>query len=321
MPENILITSRLQPPGDATLPHDKFAFHDYNKAGDAAAKEALLAEIGERITGVVCSGSSGSLDAPLMDRLPNLKMISVMGVGYNTVDVAAAKARGIMVSNTPGVLTDCVADLGMALMLAISRGVVKGDNYARSGGWVEHGTMAYTSRVSGKRLGVVGFGRIGQAVAKRAAAFDMTVSYQGPNEKKELANTYYADAAALAANVDYLMLTCPGGPATEKLVNGSVLKALGPTGFLINIARGSVVDERALATALKDNIIAGAALDVLEKEPSAPGDLSGLDNVILQPHHASATNETRQAMASLMVENLALFFDGQPVKTPVAEMG
>lgn len=317
MAETVLVTSRLQPPGDDTLPHDRFAFHDYHRAED---KEALLTEHGETVTGVCCSGSDGSLDAALMDRMPNLKMISVMGVGYNTVAVAAAKQRGIMVSNTPGVLTDCVADIGMALMLAIARGVVKGDGYTRSGGWVDHGTMAYTTRVTGKRLGVVGFGRIGHAVAKRAAGFDMPVAYQGPNEKPELPNTYYADPAELAANVDFLMLTCPGGPATEKLVNAEVLKALGPEGYLINIARGSVVDERALAKALKDNVIAGAALDVFEQEPSAPEDLIGLDNVIVQPHHASATNETRQAMADLMVENLRLFFEGKPVKTPVPEM-
>jgi len=316
MPETVLITSRLQPPGDETLPHDRFTFRDYHRADD---KDALLADVGEDATGVVCSGSSGTLDAALMDRMPNLKMISVMGVGYNTVDVAAAKERGIMVTNTPGVLTDCVADLGMALMLAISRGVVIGDKYTRAGDWLANGTMAYTTKVTGKRLGMVGFGRIGQAVGKRAEAFDMTVSYQGPN-KKDLPNDYYADPAELAANVDFLMLTCPGGPATEKLINADVLKALGPRGMLINIARGSVVDERALAQALKNNVIAGAALDVLEKEPSAPEDLIGLDNVIVQPHHASATTETRQAMADLMIENLTLFFDGQPVKTPVAEM-
>ena len=179
--------------------------------------------------------------------------------------------------------------------------------------------MAYTTKVSGKRLGIVGFGRIGQAVSKRAEAFDMMVSYQGPN-KKDVPNDYYAAPVELASNVDFLMLTCPGGPVTEKLVNAEVLKALGPTGMLINIARGSVVDERALASALKSNVIAGAALDVFEEEPSAPEDLIGLNNVIVQPHHASATNETRQAMAELMVENLQLFFSGEPVKTPVSEM-
>ena len=316
MVETVLVTSRLQPPGDETLPVDDFDIHDFNRSDD---KEELLAKLGEKTTGVFCSGSSGKLGCDLMDRLPNLKMISVMGVGYNTVDVAAAKKRGIMVTNTPGVLTDCVADLGMALMLAISRGVVTGDNYTRSGGWAEKGTMAYTTKVSGKRLGIVGFGRIGQAVSKRAEAFDMMVSYQGPN-KKDVPNDYYAAPVELASNVDFLMLTCPGGPVTEKLVNAEVLKALGPTGVLINIARGSVVDERALASALKSNVIAGAALDVFEEEPSAPEDLIGLNNVIVQPHHASATNETRQAMAELMVENLQLFFSGKPVKTPVSEM-
>ncbi|MBO44340.1 MAG: hydroxyacid dehydrogenase [Rhodospirillaceae bacterium] len=316
MVETVLVTSRLQPPGDETLPVDDFDIHDFNRCDD---KEKLLAKFGEKTTGVFCSGSSGTLDCDLMDRLPNLKIISVMGVGYNTVDVAAAKKRGIMVSNTPGVLTDCVADIGMALMLAISRGVVIGDDYTRSGGWVKNGTMAYTTKVSGKRLGIIGFGRIGQAVGKRAEAFDMKVSYQGPNHK-DIPNDYYAEPTELASNVDFLMLTCPGGPGTEKLVNAKVLEALGPSGMLINIARGSVVDERALASALKNNVIAGAALDVFENEPSAPEDLIGLKNVIVQPHHASATNETRQAMADLMVENLQLFFSGKPVKTPVPEM-
>jgi hydroxypyruvate reductase len=318
MTEEIIVCSRLQPPGDDTLPHDRFTFHDYVRAAD---REAMLAEIGDKVTGAVCSAATGGVDAALMQRMPNLKMISVMGVGYNTVDVAAAKERGIMVTNTPDVLTDCVADLGMALMLAIARRVVEGDVYARSGQWIEHGTMRYAAKVSGKRLGVVGFGRIGQAVAKRAAGFDMTVAYQGPNEKPDLAADYYADPVKLAENVDFLILTCPGGKATEKLVNAKVLTALGPDGYLINIARGSVVDERALAKALASGEIAGAALDVFEQEPSAPEDLIGLDNVIVQPHHASATNETRQAMADLMVENLTLFFDGKPVKTPVPEMG
>ncbi|HAA91149.1 MAG TPA: hydroxyacid dehydrogenase, partial [Rhodospirillaceae bacterium] len=201
MAETVIVTSSLAPPGNDTLPHDRFDFHDYHRAED---KEALLADVGDKATGVCCSGADGVLDADLMDRMPNLKMISVLGVGYNTVDVAAAKERGIMVTNTPGVLTDCVADIGMALMLAISRGVVEGDRYTRSGDWIAHGMMTYTTKVTGKRLGIVGFGRIGQAVAKRAAGFDMTVAYQGPNEKPDLPNSYYADPVELAANVDFL---------------------------------------------------------------------------------------------------------------------
>jgi hydroxypyruvate reductase len=248
--------------------------------------------------------------------LPALEMISVFGVGYDGVDVAAARARGVPVTNTPDVLTEEVADLGMALMLSIARRIPQADKFVRAGAWPS-GPFPLTRKVSGARLGIVGLGRIGQAIADRAAAFGMSIAYTTRTRRDDSAYTYYPSAEALAAEVDFLMVITPGGEGTRGLINAQVLAALGPKGYLVNVARGSVVDQPALIHAVTTGVIAGAALDVFADEPNVPVELRECDNVVLTPHMASGTWETRGAMADLAFANLAAHFAGKPLLTPV----
>jgi lactate dehydrogenase-like 2-hydroxyacid dehydrogenase len=264
----------------------------------------------------VASSNSGGIDGATIAKLPKLKVIAHFGVGYDTVDVNAAKARKVTVTNTPDVLTEEVADLAMALLLATVRRVPQGDRYVRDGKWPK-GPMALTESVQGKTLGVIGAGRIGRAIAKRAEAFNLKVAYQGPNRKADLPYAYFADPVALARESDLLMVACPGGEATRNLVNRAVIDALGPKGFIVNIARGSVIDEPALIEALQQNRIAGAGLDVFVDEPRVPEAFLAMENVVLQPHVASATHQTRAAMGQLVLDNLAAHFAGKPLLTPV----
>jgi lactate dehydrogenase-like 2-hydroxyacid dehydrogenase len=313
MKPELLLVSPI-PPRVVDALKDDFVLHDYYRAKD---KPAMLKEVGGTVRGYISFASAGGADAALMDATPNVELIANWGVGYDRVDAPAAKARGIVVTNTPDVLTDCCADLAMALILAVARRVAEGDRYVRAGSWPKLGYLPLATRVSGAKLGVVGLGRIGKATAKRAEAFDMKISYFGRSRQKGVAYDYYDSAAALAADSDFLLLTCPGGPETHHLVNAEVLSALGPESFLVNIARGSVVDEDALVAALKEKRIAGAALDVFAKEPQVPEALFAMDNVVLQPHQSSATTATRRAMDDLVVENVRLHFAGKPVRTPV----
>jgi lactate dehydrogenase-like 2-hydroxyacid dehydrogenase len=232
--------------------------------------------------------------------------------------VVAAKEKGIVVTHTPGVLTDDVADLALGLVLSIGRRIPQADRFVRNGDWVND-TFPMTRKVSGARLGVVGMGRIGRAIAKRAAAFDMRIAYTGREAKADVPYTFYKTATALAAEVDYLVVAVPGGDGTKNLIGASVLQALGPKGYLINIARGSVVDQPVLVQALKGKAIAGAALDVFWDEPIVDPDLRRLPNVVLTPHIASATDETRQAMAALTLDNLQAFYERRALPTPVPE--
>ena len=270
-----------------------------------------------RIVAIAASGES-KVGAALMDQLPALKIISVMGVGYDGIDVAAAKARGVVVTHTPGVLNDDVADLAIALMLALSRQIALADRFVRGGEWAR-GPLPLGRKVSGARLGIVGMGRIGQAIAHRAAAFGMCIGYTARSAKSDLAYAYHASPAALAAHSDFLVVITPGGAGTRKLIDAQVLKALGPQGCVINVARGSVIDEAALIEALQNRGIAGAGLDVFEDEPNVPEALRAMDNVVLTPHIGSATSQTRRAMAELAFANLHAKLNGQPLKTPVPE--
>ncbi|MPY76336.1 MAG: 2-hydroxyacid dehydrogenase [Alphaproteobacteria bacterium] len=313
MKPELLLVSPLPPRVTEAL-KDNFVLHDYYRAKD---KPGMLKEVGGKVRGYISFASAGGADAALMDATPKVELIANWGVGYDRVDAAAAKQRDIVVTNTPDVLTDCCADLAMALILAVARRVAEGDRYVRAGNWPKLGNLALATRVNGSRLGIVGLGRIGKAAAKRAEAFDMTIAYYGRRKQKDAPYDYYDDAVKLAKNSDFLLLTCPGGPETHHLVNSEVLNAIGPEGFLINIARGSVVDEEALVAALKEKRIAGAALDVFAKEPQVPAALMTMDNVVLQPHQSSATSATRRAMDDLVVENLRLHFAGKPVRTPV----
>lgn len=296
-----------------------YNLHTAPRASDSAAVVAEftagLAAIAPNIVGIAASGES-VVPRALIEQLPALKVISVFGVGYDGIDTQAARERGVQVAHTPGVLTDDVADLAMGLVLCVGRSIAQADQHVKLGKWPK-GSLPLATKVSGARLGVVGFGRIGNAVARRAAAFDMQVSYTARTEKAGSGYTYYPDATSLAANVDFLVLTTPGGAATHHLINAQVLTALGAKGFLINVARGSVVDQAALVDALSKGVIAGAGLDVFENEPHVPEALWVMPNVVLTPHMASATVKTRQMMANLAFANMQAGTGGQPVLTAV----
>jgi lactate dehydrogenase-like 2-hydroxyacid dehydrogenase len=278
---------------------------------------AAFAQAAPRIRAIAASGESRVGEA-LLSQLPALEIISVMGVGYDGIDVAAAKARGVTVTHTPGVLNDDVADLAIALMLAWARQIPRADRFVRAGQWPA-GPLPLGRKVSGARMGIVGMGRIGQAIAHRAAAFGMSIAYTARSAKPELPLRYLPSAAALAAESDFLVLITPGGAATRKLIDADVLAALGPKGCVVNVARGSVIDEAALIAALQAGTIAGAALDVFESEPNVPQALREMDNVVLAPHIGSATGQTRQAMADLALANLNAHFAGQALLSPVPE--
>ncbi len=280
-------------------------------------RPAELLENAERIQGIAMPGFA-KVDAAMMELLPNLEIAACFGVGFDGIDTTYATANGIAVTNTPGVLTDCVADLGMALILATLRRVVVGDRYVRSGRWVSEGFMDLTDSPRGRVLGIVGLGRIGLELSKRAEAFGMSIAYHNRTERNDVSYPYYSSPIALAEACDVLALTCPGGDATLNLINQEVLSALGPKGFLINIARGSVVDEAALVQALREHAIAGAGLDVFADEPNVPEELFSFDHVVLQPHQASATVETRTAMGNLTIDNLLAHFAGEPLPNKVA---
>lgn len=277
-----------------------------------------FAKLAPRVTGVAASGES-LVPGTLIAQMPQLKVISVFGVGYDGVDVSAAAKQGVGVSHTPDVLTDDVADLAMGLLLATSRGIARADQHVRQGQWPK-GLMPLATKVTGARLGIVGLGRIGKAIAKRASAFDMSIAYTARTEKKDSGFAFYADAVELAKHVDFLVVITPGGDGTKHLINAQVLEALGKKGFLINVARGSVVDQEALVSALQAGTIAGAGLDVFANEPHVPEALWAMPQVVLTPHIASATLQTRQAMANLAFENMKAGLTGAALLTPVPEM-
>ena len=289
-----------------------FEIHDYANAAD---REGLLSQVGERVRGVIASGIAGP-DAALINRLPKLEIISSFSVGYDSTDVTAAKARNVIVTNTPDVLTDDVADLAMTFILALPRRVPEAERYLRAGNWLK-APMALGVKVTGKRLGIVGLGRIGSAIAKRAQGFDMTIQYNDVAERQGSPYRFFPDLLELARNSDILVAATIGGPSTQGLISAAVLDALGPKSFFVNICRGSVVDEPALVAALQQRKIAGAALDVFVDEPNVPAELMTMENVILTPHVASGTTDTRLAMAQLVIDNLRNHFAGRPVLTPV----
>jgi lactate dehydrogenase-like 2-hydroxyacid dehydrogenase len=281
------------------------------------APQALSAELKARIRGIATEANRGA-DRALIAALPRLEVISVFGVGVDLVDIAAARERNIAVTNTPGVLADEVADLAIGLMLASARQILFADGYVRSGEWQRKGPIPLGRGVGGKTMGVLGLGAIGRAIAERGGAFRMRVIYGGPRRKPDAPYEYVPDIVELARRSDYLMVACKGGPETRHLVSAMVIDALGPKGTLINIARGSVVDERALIEALAKGRLGHAALDVFESAPNPPPELLQLPNVIVQPHHGSATVETRTTIGRLMIDNLAAHFVGKPLLTPVA---
>lgn len=277
---------------------------------------ACLAQRGAATKALVTSVRHGC-SAAMIERLPELRLISSWGVGYETIDMAAANARGIRITNTPNVLDDCVADMAWALMLAAARRTSEGDRYVKGGQWRTIGAFPATTKVSGKRLGILGLGRIGEAIARRSAGFDMDVRYHNRRARADIPYRHEASLTQLARWADFLVVACVGGPATRHLVSAEVIDALGPQGILVNIARGSVIDQQAMVAALVEGRLGGAGLDVLENEPIVPPELLDMGKVTLMPHTGSATRDTRRAMEQLVIENLEAFLQGRPLLTPI----
>lgn len=294
--------------------NEAFAIHRYF---DAADKSAFLASVGPSIRAIATRGELGANRA-IIEACPSLEVISVYGVGFDAVDVAACRERGIRVTNTPDVLTNDVADLGVAMMLCQSRGMIGAETWVRDGSWAAKGLYPLKRRVWGRRAGVLGLGRIGFEVAKRLKGFDLKIAYSDVAAKDYAPDwEFIADPVALAARSDFLFVTLAASAATRHIVGRDVIAALGPEGMLINISRASNIDEAALLDALENGALGSAALDVFEGEPALNPRFIDLPNVLLQPHHASGTIETRKAMGKLVRDNLSAHFAGQPLLTPV----
>ena len=312
MKPEILMMGPMMPHVEAAL-DEAYTVHRMHEADD---RDALVAEAGPRIRGIATDGHLGA-SGDLMDRLPALEVIACYGVGTDAIDLGHARDKGVTVANTPGVLNDDVANLAVALVLATSRNLVANDAYVRQGRWTEEGAPALSRGLRGRRVGILGLGRIGKNIAEKLTVFGCPIAYHGRSAQQGVSYEYFGDLAEMAASVDFLIAICPGGPATDGIVNAQVLKALGPDGTFINVARGSVHDETALVAALLNGTLGMAGLDVFTEEPHVPEALMKMDNVILQPHQGSGTVETRRAMGDLVIENLRLHFVGQPVETPV----
>ncbi len=279
--------------------------------------EGAIAAHGAEVRGIVTRGALPVSDA-VMARLPRLEVVSNFGVGYDTIDAAAAAKRGVVVTNTPDVLNEEVADLALGLLLATVREIPKADRYVRAGKW-KTAPLPLSPTLRDRSIGIVGMGRIGRAIAKRLEAFGMPIAYHTRTKVADLPYRHYPDLVALARDVDTLLLILPGGASTRGIVNAEVLAALGSNGILINVARGTVVDEPALVGALQNGTILAAGLDVFVSEPNVPEALLGLDNVVLLPHLGSSTHFTRTAMGQLVVDNILSWFDGKGPVTPVVE--
>ena len=302
------------PEWDEVILNDIFTMHRYFEIEN---KAEFLVEHGAQIRGIATRGEIGA-DRALMEAFPALEIISVYGVGFDAVDLEAAREKNIRVTNTPDVLTEDVADFGVAMMLSLSREMNNGENWVRSGQWKSNGLFPLASRVHGKRAGILGLGRIGYEVAKRLTGFDMDIAYYDIEEKNYAADWVYAsNPVELAERSDFLFVTLAASAQTRHIVNESVFQALGPTGMVINISRAANVDELALLDALENGTLGSAALDVFEGEPDINPRFLKLDNVLVQPHQASGTVETRKAMGKLVRDNLSAHFAGRDLLTPV----
>lgn len=268
-----------------------------------------------RIRAVVTDGALGA-GRTLLERYPNVEMVGVFGVGTDAIDLGYARERGIAVSNTPDVLTDDVADLALLLMMSVARRQITADRFVRDGNWGRAG-LPLASRFSGKKVGILGLGRVGRAVAERCEAFGCRIGHVTPSAR-DGSYLRYPSLIEMARDVDFLVVTAAGGAGTGGMVDAGVLEALGPEGALINVSRGSIVEESALVSALDSGRLGAAGLDVFADEPTVPAELLGMENVVLSPHRASATVETRQAMGRLLLDNLAAHFSGRALLTPVA---
>lgn len=308
MPVDILQTHKLLASCEEALAA-KYTVHKLHEAPD---KDALLASIKDSVRAI----AGGAVDGALMDKLPKLEVISNFGVGYDSIDTAAAKQRNIRVTNTPNVLNDAMAEITIGLMIALARRLPQADQYVRAGKW-PGGTFPLQVELNGKTVGILGLGRIGKEIAVRCQAMRMRVVYHGRRKQPDEPYVYYDSLADMARDIDWLVVIAPGGKGTDKIVSREVLEALGPQGYIVNMARGSLIDEQAMVEMLQTGKLGGAALDVFEKEPQVPEALFALDNVVLSPHQGSATHQTRNKMGALVVANLDAHFAGEPLLTPV----
>lgn len=309
MTHRLLIQQGAIPPALQTRLQSKYDAVFLPQSGEE--RERVIAAEAQTAVALVTNAKWGC-DATLASKFPKLKVVSSLGVGLDAIDVEALRKRGIVVGYTPEVLNDCVADIAFALLMAVSRRIVEADGFVRRGEWPK-AQFPMATRVSGKRLGILGMGRIGSVVARRASGFDMEVRYTNLAPVEGSPYKFAANAVELAEWADYLVVTTAGGAGTRALVNREVLKALGPKGYLINVSRGSVVDQAALIDALESKAIAGAGLDVFEREPEVPEVLRNLTSVVLTPHVASNTEETRAAMMKRVEDNLDAVFAGRPL--------
>jgi len=312
MKPEIIITARGHAGTLATL-QSEFTSHLLHEASD---RDAFLKRHAGAVRGLATFGPM-PVDGKFMDALPGLEIIANFGVGVDAINLDDAKQRGIIVTNTPEVLNDCVADTALALVLGVLRKFAQSEVYLRAGNWAARGPYPLTTSAGGKTLGILGLGRIGEVIAKRAQACGMKIRYHNRN-RKDVAYPYDPDPVTLAKNSDVLIVVTPATAETARIIDSRVLDALGPTGYVVNIARGSVVDEPVLLRYLQEKRIAGAGLDVFADEPRVPPEFFSLDNAVLLPHVGSATVETRKAMGDLQIENLRLHFAGKPVKTRIA---
>ncbi|MDX2201506.1 MAG: 2-hydroxyacid dehydrogenase [Hyphomicrobiaceae bacterium] len=297
------------------------ATYTVHRLHEATDREAFLSSVTPQVEAICTGGHTGvKTDKALIERCPRLKVIANFGVGYDTIDTAAAAARGIVVTNTPDVLTEEVADTTLGLLIGTVREFYKAERWLRDGRWSRDGDYRLTpASLRGRSVGIAGLGRIGKAIARRCEAFGLPISYYGRSRQSDVAYPYYPDLVSLARAVDTLIIATPGGGGTARMVNAAVLEALGPQGVLINIARGSVVDEPALIDALRRRVIMAAGLDVFVNEPNPDPAFLELDNVMLLPHVGSASMHTRDGMAQLVVDNLAAYAGRKPPLTPVVE--
>jgi lactate dehydrogenase-like 2-hydroxyacid dehydrogenase len=295
---------------------DQYVLHHFETTHDL---ERLTPEVAAKVRGMAVTYNTVRGDAKTLARFPKLEIVAAFGVGYDHVDAAYARDHNIMVTNTPDVLTEEVADIAMGLLIATLREFVKADRYLRSGLWQTQQFPLSVGSLRDRKVGMVGMGRIGQAIARRLDASKVPVMYHSRKPANGVSYKHYPDLTEMAKAVDTLIVIVPGGAGTAKMVNAEVMKALGPRGVIINVARGTVVDEQALVAALKSGTILAAGLDVFEKEPNVPDELKTMQNVVLLPHIGSASVVTRNAMDQLVVDNLKAWFAGKPPLTPVAE--
>ncbi|MGY3442121.1 MULTISPECIES: 2-hydroxyacid dehydrogenase [unclassified Bradyrhizobium] len=312
---DLLIYGPIRPILENGFP-DQYVLHRAESRGDL---ERLTPDTMSKIRGIAVTYHTMATDKTALALFPKLEIVGSFGVGYDHVDSAYARDHNIVVTNTPDVLTEEVADVAMGLLIATLREFVKADRYVRSGLWQTQNYPLSVGSLRDRKIGIVGMGRIGQAIGRRLEASRVPVSYHSRNPSKDVSYKHYPDLIEMAKAVDTLIVIVPGGASTAKMINADVLKALGPRGVLINVARGSVVDEPALVAALKSGTILAAGLDVFAAEPNVPDELKAMQNVVLLPHIGSASVVTRNAMDQLVVDNIKNWFAGKPPLTPVAE--